>query len=897
VSLHGREAERAALDAVLSSGSGALVLRGEAGIGKTALLGYAAASACGHRVLRASGSESEAELPFAGVHQLIRPLLDRSGELPEEQAAALRSIGSPRADRFAVSAAVLDLLARSAEREPLLCIVDDAHRLDRASLAALAFVARRLRAERIVLLLATRDAADGLPELVLGALDREAAGRLLDGRLDRAAAPLVRERLLDAAAGNPLALRELPAALSAEQLAGRERTLDPLPVTHAVERTFLPDVARLDERVQTLLLVVAADGGGDLAVVRHAAARLGVTWDDFDDAESAGAIRTSTQAIELTHPLLASVVYHAATIRDRRRVHAVLAEAHAEPDRRAWHRAAAAVGGDDELAGELERTAAHAARRRGPGAAGAVLERAAEVTSDDTERARRLVAAAEAFLLAGRPARAGALAREAQALAVTRTLRAEIRRLHALIELRQGAPADALAELLAAADEIAALDESRGTELLFEAAEIARSEADAQGQLEVARRTAAIREPSFELDVTVGVGEILAGRVARGTQLVREALGAHDLSMNTRRLAWAGEAALQLGDPATARRFFTRLVAELREQDAAGLVPVGLQWLALAEAADGRLAAATARSREGLRLAGDAELTNCRCHHLAILAWTAALRGRTDECRAAADDVFRIAETNGLGLPVQIATAALGELELGLGRPDEALARLSDVSSHLVRLLVAPSLVELAARSDRRELAASLVGELETWIDDDAPAGIRALLERCRGLLAEGDAADRHYDEALRLHAVASRAFDQARTRLLYGEALRRTRRRREARTHLQAALDGFERLQAESWAKRARSELRGSGLTAQRGDPSLVDRLTPQELQVARLVATGSTNKQVAAQLFLSPRTIDFHLRNIFAKLGITSRFQLSALRAEIETGDVAGATLQRAA
>jgi DNA-binding CsgD family transcriptional regulator len=280
-----------------------------------------------------------------------------------------------------------------------------------------------------------------------------------------------------------------------------------------------------------------------------------------------------------------------------------------------------------------------------------------------------------------------------------------------------------------------------------------------------------------------------------------------------------------------------------------------------------------------------------------VLAWVAAAGGREDECRSLARDVFRHAARHDLRLPVEITTAALGELELSLGRPDEALARLSEVSSHVLRLVVAPSLVEAAVRADRRDVATDVVVELEGWVDAAESSALHALLERCRGLCADGDAGGQHFDEAARLHALAGRAFDQARTRLLHGEALRRTRKRREARAHLQAALDAFERLDAESWAARARAELRGSGITAQRGDPSLLDQLTPQELQVARLVAAGATNKQVAAQLYLSPRTIDFHLRNIFAKLGITSRFQLSAFRGDVEPGDVAGATLQRAA
>jgi DNA-binding NarL/FixJ family response regulator len=931
--LYGRDAETATVDALLGGAPGSpsavLVVRGEAGVGKSALLRHAVGQAGDVRVLQAYGVESESELAFAGLHQLVWPLLDGCDELPPQQAEVLRGaigLGDPVAgDRFHVSSALLGILAAAAETRPLLCIVDDVHWLDRPSADALAFVARRLSAEPIVFLFAScegeqgRFDASGLAELWLERLDREAGSRWLEDRFGDGLSPFVREQLLTAARGNPLALLELPKALSADQLAGRERLADPLPVTAAVESAFLRRICKATRSTQQLLLVAASDDTASAAVVRDAAHRLGVEWDALDEAESTGLLRTFEGTIEFQHPLMRSVAYQTASLGARHAAHRALADVlddHGYGDRRAWHRAAATLGFDADVAGELEREADLARVRIGYGTAATALERAAALTPGRHERGRRLAAAAEAAWLSGRSARAAALIGEARRLAAEPRLRAEIEHLGGLLALHEGAADDAVSVLLGAAAEAAAVDPDRAASILLDAAEAAELAGDRRGQLEVARRAAALRpraeSRSFELDVIVAIAAVLAGDVEAGTSRLRELLAAPAEALDLRGLSLAGVAALHTGDFTAARGYFSRYVAGLRSAGASGLLPSGLYRLALADVAEGRFAVAAGSSTEGLRLAEEMGQLGPVCHHQSLLAWIAAAAGREQECRDRAREAFRLGAERGLGLDTEIAAAALGELELALGRQEEALAHFTALrgvgsrpGSYFVTQLVAPSLVEAALRADGRALAEEVVADLAAWVDCTAAIAQRALLERCRALLDDAGAGD-HFAAAVRLHTEAGRTYDCARTRLLQGEALRRTRQRREARVHLYAALDLFEKVGADAWASRARAELRGSGMTAQRGDASLLDQLTPQELQVARLVAAGATNKDVAAQLFLSPRTIDFHLRNVFAKLGITSRMQLNwfqlgdeqTLRdVDAATGGFAGATARKAA
>jgi DNA-binding CsgD family transcriptional regulator len=915
--LHGRHAECAAIDRLLADAgglrSGALVVRGEVGVGKSALLAYAADRAAGKlRVLWGFGVESESELPFAALHQLARPVLGHVDRLPGPQAAALRGafgLATARGDdRFLIGVGVLSLLAEVAEEQPLVCLVDDAQWLDQPSADALTFAARRLEAEGVVLLFAARDddvhafTAPGFQELRLGGLDADAAGALLTERFPAGLAGDVRDRLIQATQGNPLALVELPASLDVDQLAGRAPLPDPLPASVGVERVFLERVRRLPEPTRTLLLAAAAEETGDPAVVFRAARTLGVDAQAFGVAEAAGLLRIAEGRIWFHHPLVRSAVYRGATFSERQAIHqalaaALLGEEHA--DRRAWHRAAVAIEPDPEVADELERSAERARRRSGYAAAARALERSAELTAAEELRSRRLGDAADAAWLAGQPDRAlGLLDRAAGGVSQPR-LRADIAHLRGVIELQRGVPADAFTILTAGSAEVAPVDPVKALAMLLPASEAASYAGDVALTVEAARRAAALprgerRIDQFTLGLLVGIGSILEGDAARGAPLLREAVVLAQAFDDPSRLGFAGAAARYLGDDMATHDFYARAVARARANGELVLLPYLLESLAVAEVAAGRYTAATASASEGLRLARETGQESSVCRNLSTLALLAAMQGRGDACRSFAAEALEHAVPRGLRLQAASATWALALLDLASSRPAEALARLetlaagSETGHPVIALLSVPDLVEAAVRANQTQRGQTALAGFEQWATHAAPPWALALVPRCRGLLSAGAAADRHFAEALRLHGPSSRPFDRARTQLLYGEALRRARRRAEAREHLRAALTTFERLGAAPWAERARTELRASGETPRQRDPSTLDQLTPQELQIVRFVGQGATNREVAAQLFLSPRTIDYHLRQIFTKLGISSRVELVRLRVdEGVTGD----------
>lgn len=906
--LYGRRIEAAAVERLIagarSSQSGALVVRGEPGVGKSALLVHAEEQATDMRVLRSVGIEAESELAFAGLHQLLHPVLDRLERLPEPQVAALGgALGLRQAsvgDRFLVGVGVLSLLAEAGEEAPLLAVIDDAHWLDQPSADALTFAARRLEAEGVVLLFAALEGgvrqfeAPGLAELTLRGLDRKPANELLAERVRSPLAPAVRDRLVDSSGGNPLALIELPTLLSDAQLAGREALPDPLPESAEMEWAFSERARRLPPTVQTLLLLVSADDSGRLATVVDAAAMLGVEPSAFDLAETVGLIQVSDGGVAVRHPLIRSALYRGATSRQRRDVHRVLAEVldrEQDADRRAWHRAAAALGEDDNVAQELELTAERARRRSGFAAAARALERAAELSGDDEARGRRLVRAAEDAWLAGRPEHALALIARTAHLVTDPLVRADVVHLRGTIELRCGVPADALVTLSGGAAEIAAMAPAKATEMLIEAGQSASYAGDAAQIVEMGRRAKTLlraddADQHFSVDVTAGVGSLLAGDARQAVPLLREALELAAQFQDPRRLVLAGVCAGYLGDEATELELYWRAATRAREEGGVGTLPYVLEYLARAEAVSGRYAAAAAHASEGLRLASETGQQNSICHMRASLALIAAAQGREDDCRAHAAEALAQAGSRGLGYQAALAEWALARLALGLGRSAEALALLEQIAragvgaGHpFVKLVSTPDLVEAAVRVADTGRAQTALAGFERFAQETAPPWALALAARCRGLLSAGSTANHHFREALRWHGESARLFDRARTELVFGESLRRAGRRNEARTQLRAALEAFERAGATSWSERARSELRVSGATARKRIPSAIDQLTPQELQVTQFVAEGATNKEVAARLFLSPRTIDYHLRKIFTKLGITSRAELIRL------------------
>jgi DNA-binding CsgD family transcriptional regulator len=907
--LYDRDAELARIDNVLEgargSRSGALVLRGAAGAGKSALLDETGERAPDMWVLSSSGVESEAELPFAALHQFVRPVLSRIETLPEIQARALRGALGLGADggehRFLVSVAVLSLLAEAAEDRPLLCLVDDAHWLDDASAETLAFVARRLHAERVAILFAARDGdarhfeAPALPELHVGGLTRNAAVALLDRHTKGALSPEVREHLVEVTGGNPLALLELSSALNDDQRAGVEPVLGPLPVSTRIERAFLVRVRRLPEPTQTLLLVAAADDSGDLATVLDAAEQLDVPAEALDSAEWAGLVRARDAMLELRHPLLRSAVYQGAPASKRRRAHAALAQVltgEAQADRRAWHRAAASVEPDLGVVEELEDAAQRARRRGGFAAASLAFERAAALTLDDDRRAQQLAVAGENAWVAGRPERALMLLERARRLTAQPLLQADIDRIRAVIGLNCGVPADSCRLALGAATNVAPLDGRRALHLLSIASLAATYACDADaivaigevaGQIE-AEETPVARLLAHHLR---GLGAYYAGDFAAAAPLLRAALelaeqaDAGGSSESAEVLFVAAAVGLFLGDDRAVHELHRRMVARARDSGALGLLTWSLPRLAVSDIWAGQWSSASAGLAEAVGLAKAMGQHVVVAYLLSELAIVAALRGDEEECRSLASECLELASTRRLSYVGYIANSALVALELGVGRSDAALKR-SQVFSAMPGLDFWDALdrIEAAVRAGEPEAARESLDAFGSWAENSASAWARPVALHCRALLTnEPSEAERLFRAALELHARASRPFERARTELAFGEFLRRARRRREARGHLRAALETFDALGARLWAERARVELRASGQTARRRDPSTIDELTAQELQIAQRVAEGHSNRDIAAQFFLSPRTIDFHLRNIFRKLGVTSRVELVRL------------------
>ena len=909
--LLGRDSECGAIDGLLdgarASQSGALVLRGEAGIGKTALLQYATTRADGMRVLAGSGIEAESELPFAGLHQVLWPVIDRAGELPDVQAVALRSafgLSSERVeDRFLVSVAALGLLTLVADDQPLLCVVDDAHWLDGASADVLVFVARRVQADPLALLFGSREGdarrfeAPGLPELHIAGLGEAEAAALL-ATVDGLPAG-VRQALARACGGNPLALRELPGALTAEQRAGRAPLELDLPLTQGIERAYLARVRPLGEDVRRVLLLAAADDTGEVGIVLRAAAVLGMPTTAIDAAERAGLVSIEGERLRFGHPLVRSAVYRAASFGERRSTHEALAaglDGDADADRAAWHRAVVATAPDDEIAEALTRTAVHAQRRGGHAAAARALERAAELDSDPDRQSDHLLGAAVAAALAGRVRQAQALLDRAGPRLDDPARRALAAKVRGTLEVAVGRPGEGHLVLVEAAREILALDADAGLELLGLAC-VAAAIGGELARLAQTYPIAAAIDPDPESDRQVflvnllsGLGRgVTTGDTAAGAPLVEEALTRADSIDDPRLLELAGTANIMLGDWPRARRYYDRAIRLARERGAIGVLPQTLGLRANVALWEGRIGEAAEFAAEAVRLAEDTGAENARALPLTCLAWIAGVRGEEAECERLADEVLRVAAEHGLALPAVLATWALAQLDLGLGRWEAALVRLVaalDVrpgfGHKMAAILSVWDRVEAAVHAGRLDVAEQSVSMFATWAAGASAPWAAPVLAACRALVsATPDEAAPHFEEAIARLDVA-RPLDRARIQLHYGEHLRRGRRRIDSRVHLRAAFEAFDRLGAEPWAERARRELRATGETARKRDISPLAQLTPQELQVARLVGAGATNKAVAAQLFVSPKTVEYHLRKVFDKLGIASRADL--IRIELD-------------
>ncbi len=901
VEVFGRAKELAEIEGLLHAArkgrSGGLMIVGEPGMGKTALLSHAAKTP-GFTVLSTHGSLVEGHLPFAGLHRLLTPLADMREAIPEPQADALSvALGlrtGPSPDRFLISLALLSLLSEAAEEGPVLVLVDDAHCLDRPSADALSFAASRFDAEGVALLAASRPTPSpvlsGLKVLELGGLDPEACEQLIAARAPHPVADAVRGRIVAETGGHPLALTEIVTAVSREQLAGLAPLPDLLPIGPELERAYAERVNTLKQSTQDLLLLAAIEGEGDLRTLALAAHRAGLDLTDLDPAVAVGLIEISEAGVSFRHPLMRSAVWRSATPARCQRAHSLLAEV-SPAERRVWHLAAAALGPDERLAAELERVAGQSRVRSGYAAAARALERAAELSDSDEHRARRLVAAAWDCWLAGLPERATVLMDRAWRLAERHSmvrLLGEIDFQRGSIWLRNGVTLDAYAALMSAVDRLVHLEPELALTALMRAAESATYSGDIRRFAAAARRLQEMRNirgeyADFIRGYLEGVARAATGPMADALVPLRTVL---DLSARTDdppTLIWGATVALMAGDDALAHAFSTRAVTIARANGAISVVPQALELLVYSELWTGQFRVAGANAAEGLRLATETGQVNCACHLRALLALHAAIEGRADLSRKRAREALTQAHAHGLGLSAAVATWALAFSDLAEGKYAETARRLRGMAragpghSHgWITILSAPHYVEAAVLSGDRATAERALAAFEDWAGSVNCAWALALVERCRALMSTGDAVDEHYRAALDLHRRGQRDFERARTALLYGSHLRRHRRRAEARPYLREAAEIFERLGIERWRTQAHNELRAAGETLAAGDTPALGLLTPQQLQIARFIAQGATNREVAAQLFISPRTVDYHLRNIFTKLGITSRAEL---------------------
>jgi DNA-binding CsgD family transcriptional regulator len=902
--LLGRTTECARIDQLLADArqgtSGAVILLGEPGIGKTALLRYALDQAQEMAILSARGIELEADVAFSGLLELLRPILHLVDSIPGPQAAALRgalALGpSVETDRFNVGAATLSILAARAETESLLVVVDDAHWLDDSSAAALLFAARRLVADPIVMLLAYRTGEKpalervDLPQLPVHGLDREDAAALVEQHAGRAVPRGIADRLFRASAGNPLALQEL--AAQAPRL-GVDPLEDPLPVETSVEQAFLRQADALSAGGRRLLVVAAAVDSGELGTIKEAATRLSLDAEALGEAERAELVEVTLASVEFRHPLMRSAVYHACPPAERRAIHAAIAGALTEDrdrDRRAWHLGAAALGPDEKTADELEGAAHRARSRSAYAAAASAFERAARLSTQHEPRARRLFLASGAAWLAGDGERTLALLEEVLQISSDEELRADAMHLRGHAVMRTGPAMDGHDILVEAASMVSPFSPNQAVIMRAEAADACVYAGRPETMLRTGREawdalsdTAGDREKVFA-NLALGTALIYNGRGAEGTKHVKTAIDIIDrsdaLGEDPHLLSWAALGPLWLREIEAGRNLFGRAIEEARAQGTIGALPFAL-WVAARDAATSdRWAVAEAQYDEAIRIAEETGQVEQRCAALAGLVCVEARRGKEQVCRAHAEEALSLSERLGLGFFRVWALGALADLELGLGRPAEALKHLKGKEDVLSELRIAdadispaPELVEVYVRSDRHSDARDAAAEYIRRAEEKGQPWALARAARCRGLLAEDETFETCFVEALDYHASTPDTFEEGRTRLCFGERLRRAKRRVRAREELRSALAIFEDLGAEPWAERTRAELLATGETARRRDQSTIYALTPQEVQVAMVLSEGTTTREAAAQLFLSPKTIEYHLRNAYRKLGINSR------------------------
>jgi DNA-binding CsgD family transcriptional regulator/tetratricopeptide (TPR) repeat protein len=902
--LCGRRAECGVLDGLLEGvrgGRGAvLVVRGEVGVGKTALLDYAVESAPDLRSVRAAGVESEMELAFAGLHQLCGPMLDRLGRLPGPQRDALRIAfaleAGPAPDRFLVGLAMLGLLSEAAADRPLVCVVDDVQWLDRASVQVLAFAARRLLAEAVLVIFAAREpGADlhGLPELMVEGLRHADARELLGSVVRWPLDERVADRIVAETRGNPLALLELLRGRSPAELAGGFGLPEVLPLPDRIRENFARRVESLPEQTRLLLAVAAADPTGDPALVRRAAGRLGLGVEVAEQAEETELLDIGgiSGQVVFRHPLMRSAAYRAVSRGDRRRVHAALAEVTdtlTDPDRRAWHLAQAISGPDEEVAAELERSAGRAQARGGLAAAAAFLERSVVLTAEPGRRAERTLAAAQANLQAGARDKALDLLVRAETGPLDEFSSARMDLLRGRIAFSSGLGSDAPPLLLKAAKRLESLNLEMARETYMSAwmaALFAGRFAGAGDLAEVSQAARALPGPArppgpadLALDGLVLLVTEGPAVAAPALQRAASAFASADISAEEGiRWGWLGQAAASaLWDDVRWRAIMVRQVQLARDAGALDQLPVNLGSLSTDAAWRGDFAAAAALIAE---TAAVCAVTGARTAPFAAMLM-AALRGDHTEAVPLIGAAIAEAAATGQGIAATYAHWAAAILNNGLGRYQEALAAAQYASQETPALYMSmwalPELVEAAARCGNSQLAAAALERLaETTRPGGTDFGL-GIEARSRALVSEGAAAEGLYREAIDRLGRTQLRPEFARAHLLYGEWLRRAGRRTDAREQLRAAYEMLTVMGVKGFAGRARRELLTTGENVRKRRLETTGHLTAQEAQIARLARGGLSNPEISAQLFLSPRTVEWHLRKVFAKLGISSRRQL---------------------
>jgi len=903
--LLGRDEERARLDGLIvrarSGGSAALIVHGEPGIGKTAVLDSTAGAARDFRLLRVQPLEAESELAFAGLSDLVRPILHLLDRIPEPQQAALAgalALGPPApGDRFAVAAATLSLLAAAAEESPLLALVDDAQWLDAPSREALLFAGRRLDREGVLLLFGMRECdwieQAGLDTLELRGLPRADASALLESTgvdVD----PTVRERLVAETHGNPLAMLEALTTLTDAQLRGTAPISHPLAVGRSLERAFAEHLRGLPSETRRALLVAATSETGSAGEIRRALTQVGLPPSALEPAEREGIVTLGRERIDFRHPLVRSAAYHVQDAAERRAAHRALATVLGadSAERAAWHLAAASTEPDEEVAGLLERSAMDALARSAYAAAAREFEAAARLSSDDRDRLRRTTEAGRALWLGGEAQRASTLLESVLDLAVEPTVRADLQQLHATAMLFTRPISETYAMLLTEADRVEPHDPARAAALLATAALTRLMAADQEHAAETVRR--ALRMPSIEADAVSLHGGSVVGMVHAIYGEVDEAIAVMEPLVD-RLLAVdpLGEDPITLGAVAQTLRWteqwdrayamLERIVGAARAAGAPSMLPFPLAVLADSELRRGRIAAAYAAASESVELAAETGQTVESSFSLVMLGRVEAVLGHDEDCRTHVAAGLDFSRRMGASSIEIFGAAALGLLELSLGHADRAVVHLAECQrleeGFDVRL---PTLHQGAADHVEACIRCGALTEAERALAllerRAVQTGLRwpaATAARCRGLLADEADYETEFESALALHG-ADMPFERARTLLCLGMRRRRSRRRADARAALHAALAFFEAAGAEPWAEQARAELRAAGDVSEPSVDHSLRSLTPQELQVALVVAKGATNREAAASLFLSPKTVEFHLGNAYRKLGLRSRTEL---------------------